>query len=66
MKLRVATILAFTWIDKENPKAAIKITDGGLPAKRVRLERIVTEIFDDLAGRFLIVPCRRIRKLRHC
>jgi len=36
------------------PVVKVKIMDGGLPAKLVRLEGIVAEIFDDIAGRFLL------------
>jgi hypothetical protein len=36
------------------PVVKVNIMDGGLPAKLVRLEGIVTEIFDDPAGRFLL------------
>ncbi len=38
---------------EQNRPARVKIMDGGLPAKLVRLEGTVTEIFDDLAGRSL-------------
>jgi len=36
------------------PVVKVKIMDGGLPAKLVRLEGIVAEIFDAVAGRFLL------------
>jgi len=34
------------------PVVKVDIMDGGLPAKLVRMEGIVTEIFEDTAGRF--------------
>ena len=39
---------------KFRPVVKVNVMDGGLPAKLVRLEGIVAEIFDDLAGRFLL------------
>jgi Domain of unknown function (DUF4382) len=39
---------------KFRPVVSVKIMDGGLPAKLVRMEGTVAEIIDDVAGRFLL------------
>ena len=36
------------------PVVKVNIMDGGLPAKLVRMEGVVAEIYDDVAGRFLV------------
>jgi Domain of unknown function (DUF4382) len=42
------------------PVVKVNIMDGGLPAKLVRLEGVVSEIFDDAAGRFLLCHADQI------